>query len=112
MKKKTGSGGVVFSTDPSFIKEEYVHAVETLPEEKQPLRIKLDKKQRAGRAVTLVLGFTGTEQDLETLGRTIKNFTGVGGSVKKGEIIIQGDQRDRLLQWLQKNGYAQAKITG
>lgn len=82
---------------------------DTLPPEKQKLRIKLDTKQRAGKAVTLVTHFVGKEEDLEELGKKLKNFCGTGGSVKDDEIIIQGDQKSKVLQWLQKNGYKNTK---
>lgn len=109
MKKKskstTGSNGIVFSTDPSFSFSSEEKPVETVPAAQQKLFIKLDTKQRAGKAVTLIQGFIGRDQDLEQLGKSLKNFCGTGGSVKDGEVIIQGDQRDKVLQWLQKNGY-------
>ena len=113
MKKKAVKDGIVFSTDPAFNPNDTIHpAEETLEESRQPLRVKLDKKQRAGKLVTLVVGFAGTEKDLEDLGRRMKNFCGTGGSVKSGEIIIQGDHRDKVLQWLKKNGYEMARIAG
>jgi len=112
MKKKASKDGIVFSTDPASMPVEVQPAAETLVENRQPLRVKLDKKQRAGKLVTLVVGFTGTEKDLEDLGRRMKNFCGTGGSVKSGEIIIQGDHRDKVLQWLKKNGYDMARIAG
>jgi translation initiation factor 1 len=73
------------------------------------LKIRLDTKHRAGKAVTLVEGFVGTDEDLQDLGKKLKNYCGTGGSAKGGEIIVQGDQRDKVLQWLQKNGYKQSK---
>jgi len=109
-KKKPGRDGIVFSTDPGFrMEEEGQPAQETLPPQQQKLRIRLDTKQRAGKAVTLVEGFSGKGTDLEELGKRLKTFCGTGGSVKDGLIIIQGDQREKIGQWLLKNGYANAK---
>ncbi len=109
-KNKPDARGFVFSTDPSFrFEEEDNAAKETLPANQQKLRIRLDTKQRAGKAVTLVTGFIGKEEDLEILGKQLKNFCGTGGSVKEGEAIVQGDQRDKVLQWLLKNGYSGTK---
>jgi translation initiation factor 1 len=109
-KNKPDARGFVFSTDPSFrFEEEEQLPQDTLSPGQQKLRIKLDTKQRAGKAVTLVTGFTGKEEDLEDLGKKLKNFCGTGGSVKDNEAIIQGDQRDKVLQWLLKNGYSNTK---
>jgi translation initiation factor 1 len=109
-KNKPDVKGFVFSTDPDFRFEPEEQAeAETLPPAKQSLRVRLDTKQRAGKAVTLVTGFTGKDNDLEDLGKKLKNFCGTGGSVKDGDVIVQGDQRDKVLQWLLKNGYAGAK---
>ena len=109
-KNKPDARGFVFSTDPSFRFEEAdTAAAETLPSNQQKLRIRLDTKQRAGKAVTLVTGFIGKEEDLEILGKQVKNFCGTGGSVKDGEAIVQGDQRDKVLHWLLKNGYSGPK---
>jgi translation initiation factor 1 len=107
-KNKPDNRGYVYSTDPSFAFEEEAKNVITLSADQQPLRIVLDTKHRAGKAVTLIYGFRGSAEDLEILGKKLKNFCGTGGSVKDGEIIIQGDQRDKSLQWLQKNGYKKA----
>ena len=113
MKKKTkpatGNDGIVYSTDPSFSLPNEESAADTIPSALQQLKIKLDTKQRAGKAVTLVQGFVGKEEDLGQLGKSLKNFCGTGGSVKGGEIIIQGDHRDKVLQWLLKSGYARSK---
>lgn len=111
-KNKPNRDGIVFSTDPGFSFEEENHEIETLNPEKQKLRIKLDTKQRAGKAVTLVDGFIGNNNDLEELGKKLKNFCGTGGSVKDGFIIVQGDLRDKVLQWLLKNGYKDTKKSG
>lgn len=103
--------GIMYSTNPDFqydtAKEE---EEETLPKEKQLLRISLDKRNRSGKAVTLVTGFRGTTQDLETLGKFLKIKCGVGGSAKDGEIIVQGDLRPKVLAILQKEGYVKSRI--
>ena len=108
-KNKPDSQGFVYSTDPAFQFQHENEATETLLPEKQKLRIRLDTKKRAGKAVTLVTGFIGIDEDLQELGKKLKNVCGTGGSAKDAEIIIQGDQRDKVLQWLLKNGYNQTK---
>ncbi len=109
-KNNPDSRGFVFSTDPNFRFEEEQHEpLDTLLPPKQKLKIRLDTKQRAGKAVTFVEGFIGKEDDLNELGKKLKNFFGTGGSVKDGKIIIQGDQRDKVLQWLLKNDYYASK---
>ena len=109
-KNKTDNRGFVFSTDPNFkFEEEPEEVQETLPAKQQKLKVRLDTKQRAGKAVTLVENFLGTEEDLEEFGKKIKNFCGTGGSVKDGLIIIQGDQREKVFQWLIKNEFTQTK---
>lgn len=104
-KNKPDIRGFVYSTDPDFSFEEEQSVKETLLPAQQKLKIKLDTKHRAGKAVTLVEGFIGTEEDLQDLGKKLKSFCGTGGSAKEGEIIVQGDQREKVLQWLIKNGY-------
>ncbi len=98
--------GMVYSTNPDF---EYTTEQEsetaTLPPQQQNLRVWLDRKQRGGKTVTLVKGFVGTEADLSDLGRMLKSKCGVGGSAKDGEIIIQGDHRDRVVELLTQAGY-------
>jgi translation initiation factor 1 len=108
-KNKPDSRGFVYSTDPGFSFEHEENAAETLPPAQQKLKVRLDSKHRAGKAVTLIEGFIGTLEDLEDLGKKLKNFCGTGGSAKDGEIIVQGDQREKVMQWLLKNGYKQAK---
>ncbi len=108
-KNKPDTRGFVYSTDPNFSFEEEQSNVETLQPAQQKLKVRLDTKHRAGKAVTLVTGFIGTEDGLEDLGKKLKSFCGTGGSAKDGEIIVQGDQRDKVLQWLIKNGYKLAK---
>jgi len=112
-KFKSDSNGFVFSTDPNFqFQPEQADEQDTLSSAQQALRVLLDKKQRAGKSVTLVTGFVGKAEDLEKLGKQLKNFCGTGGSVKDGEVIIQGDQREKVLQWLLKNGYTKSKKIG
>jgi translation initiation factor 1 len=112
-KNKPDNRGFVFSTDPNFrFEEEPESDQNTLPAVQQKLRVRLDMKQRAGKAVTLVTGFIGKEDDLEDLGKKLKNFCGTGGSVKDGEVIIQGDQREKVMQWLLKNDYKNSKKAG
>ena len=103
-------GGLVYSTDPKFkLPDEIGEEQETIEPAQQQLKIRLDTKHRAGKAVTLVEGFIGSTTDLEDLGKKLKSFCGTGGSVKDGEIIVQGDNREKVLQWLQKNGYRYSK---
>lgn len=107
--KFSSLSGLVYSTDPNFKIEEEKAEVETLAPAQQLLKIKLETKHRAGKAVTLITGFEGKAEDCEELGKKLKSLCGTGGSVKDFEIIVQGDHRDKVLQWLQKNGYTKAK---
>ena len=105
-KNKNDKHGFVYSTDPNFRFEEQPDELrETLIPKEQKLKIRLETKHRGGKTVTLIEGFVGIEEDLEDLGKKLKNFCGTGGSAKEGEIIIQGDQREKVLQWLLKTGY-------
>lgn len=98
--------GVVFSTNPDFEYEnETAVEEETLPPSRQRLIVGIDRKGRGGKQVTLVRGFVGKEEDLKELGRQLKVKCGVGGSAKDGEIVIQGDFRDRVTSLLAEAGY-------
>ncbi|HWI90812.1 MAG TPA: translation initiation factor [Flavisolibacter sp.] len=109
-KNKSDKNGFVYSTNPDFkFENEEERSADTLPAKQQKLRIRLDTKHRGGKTVTLIEGFIGKEEDLEDLGKKLKNYCGTGGSAKDREIIIQGDQRDKVLQWLQKNNYSNSK---
>lgn len=102
---------VVYSTNPDFKYEiNKEEEEETLPNEKQQLRISLDKRNRGGKMVTLITGFAGNEKDLQTLGKMLKVKCGVGGSAKDGEIIVQGDFRKKILELLQKEGYTKTRM--
>ncbi|MEA5460541.1 translation initiation factor [Arcicella sp. LKC2W] len=112
-KNKKIPVGVVFSTNPDFdFSFDNDEVAETLPPEKQKLKIQLDKKARAGKQVTLITGFVGNEDDLEILAKKLKNLCGCGGSAKDGEILIQGDVRDKVLAWLVAQGYKAHKSGG
>lgn len=103
--------GVMYSTNPDFKYDtDEKEEVDTLPKDKQLLRILLDKKNRGGKAVTLITGFRGTNDDLVALGKFLKVKCGVGGSAKDGEIIVQGDLRPKVLEILQKEGYTKSRI--
>ena len=101
---------VVYSTNPDFKYESYEEEEEeTLPKNQQKLRVSMEKKGRGGKTATLIRGFIGTEEDLKELGKLLKTRCGVGGSVKDGEIIIQGDFKQRIIELLKTEGYTQCK---
>ena len=104
---------IVYSTNPDYhYNEEGQEEDKTLPKEKQLLRISLDKRNRKGKAVTLITGFAGSNEDLQELGKMLKTKCGVGGSAKEGEILIQGDHREKVLAILQKEGYVKSRLIG
>jgi translation initiation factor 1 len=109
-KNKGRQDGLVYSTNQDYYNDfEEGPSDETLPKDKQKLRVKLDSKQRAGKIVTLVEGFTGTNEDLEALGKQLKTKCGTGGSAKDGLIIIQGDYKEKIIGWLKDWGYTDTK---
>lgn len=112
-KSKKNRSGIVFSTNPDF---EYQYGeeetTETLAPNQQVLRVFIDRKQRKGKEVTLITDFKGTEEDLKDLGKFLKSKCGVGGSVKNGEIMIQGNHREKIMQLLKEKGYTKTKKVG
>jgi translation initiation factor 1 len=109
-RKNNQGGGIIFSTDPHFkLHDDTAPLQETVQPADQTLKVLLDRKHRAGKEVTLVTGFVGKDGDLEELGKKIKTFCGTGGSVKNGSIIIQGNQRQKVAQWLIRNGYTKSR---
>lgn len=112
-KNKEPKGGIIFSTNPNFEYEsDNIEQEETLPPSKQDLRIWLDTKQRKGKAVTLITGFQGNTDDLKELEKNLKSLCGTGGSSKNGEILIQGDFREKIITWLTGKGYKAKKAGG
>lgn len=109
-KKNIPVSGIVYSTDPGFSPSANNEAETATPApELQKLRVRLETKHRAGKAVTLIEGFTGTAADREEIGKKIKRYCGTGGAVKDAEIMVQGDHRDKVLQWLLKEGYKHSR---
>ncbi len=112
-RKNKHRNGIVYSTNPDFVyNEDTEQETETLPPGQQDLRISLDKKSRGGKQVTLITGFKGMENDLKALGHMLKIKCSTGGTVKNGEIIIQGDFRERIIKLLQDIGYRTKKSGG
>lgn len=110
--KKNKPTGIVYSTNPDFVyKSNEPEEAETLPNNKQDLRVMLDKKLKGGKKATLVTGFIGTETDLADLAKKLKNLCAAGGSSANGEILVQGDFKQKIMDYLVKNGY-RAKFSG
>lgn len=111
MSKKNRSG-IVFSTDPDYqYQGDDQPEADTLPPQQQQLKVWLDRKG-GGKVVTAVRGFVGTDADLSDLGKALKNACGTGGTVKDGEIQIQGDHRDKILAYLTSKKYSAKKAGG
>jgi translation initiation factor 1 len=112
-KNKKNREGIVYSTNDDF-EYDYDESFEeeTLPPTEQNLKVQLDKKARAGKKVSLITGFVGTAEDLKDLGKLLNSKCGVGGSAKDGEILIQGDFRDKIVETLTKEGYKAKKVGG
>ena len=108
-KNKNNNGGLVFSTNRDLVPNEDLEPQETLPPGQQDLRVWLEKNHRGGKTATVIKGFIGSEADLDILGKLIKNKCGTGGSAKDGEIIIQGDHRDKIIGILTQQGYRSKK---
>ncbi|MDL2213606.1 translation initiation factor [Bacteroides sp. OttesenSCG-928-N06] len=105
--------GMVYSTNPDFgYAHEEEEEAETLPANQQNLRVQLDRKSRGGKVVTLITGFAGNDEDLKALGKLLKTKCGVGGAAKDGEIIVQGDFKQKILELLIKEGYTRTKGAG
>ncbi len=112
-KQKKSRHGVVYSTDPRYAyAEPDPYQATTLEPALQKLRVHLDRKQRGGKEVTLVKGFVGTKEDLESLVKTLKNKCGTGGSAKDGEVMVQGNQREKVIKLLLDMGYSGTKAAG
>ena len=101
---------IVYSTNPNFeYSTDEMEEIETLPKQQQKLRVSIEKNHRGGKTVTLVRNFTGTEDNMKELGKLLKTKCGVGGSVKDGEILIQGEFKEKIIELLKKEGYTQTK---
>lgn len=116
MGKKLNSlddlGGFVFSTNKDFDPGQDSEPQETIPNNQQKLEAHLDKKNRGGKVATIIKGYEGTDDDLKTLAKRLKTLCGVGGSAKEGEIIIQGNFRDKIMDYLSKEGYKIKRVGG
>ncbi len=112
MGKNKNRGGMVYSTNPNYDYENHFEEEDTLAPHQQELRVFLDRKNRGGKTATLIKGFIGNTEDLNELGKELKAACGVGGSVKDGEIIIQGEKRDRVMELLSKKGYKVKRVGG
>lgn len=110
-KKGKNKKGVMYSTNPDFEYEYENKEMETLPNNEQHLKVCIDK-HRAGKIAVIIKDFVGTTDDLKDLGKKLKSKCGVGGSAKNGEIIIQGNVRDKVMELLQKEGFNYKRVGG
>jgi translation initiation factor 1 len=108
-KKLYNSDGIVYSTAENFDFSNEEESYEFLPSNEQLLKVVLDKKHRAGKVVSIIKGFSMKAEEIESVAKKLKAFCGSGGSVKDDEIIIQGDHRDKILQWLLKNNFTKTR---
>lgn len=112
MKKKKSNSPFVFSTHPDCLKEVEEESKVTIHPAEQKLRLWLETKHRGGKIATVITDFIGDDQSINDLAKRIKSLCGTGGSAKDGEIIIQGNHRDKILEWLLKQGYTKTKKAG
>ncbi len=112
MSKKNNRSNVVYSTNSNYNFDSEDEEIETLSEAEQQLKVMIDRKQRKGKSVTLVTGFEGNDEDLKDLAKLLKSRCGVGGSAKDGEILIQGEFKDKVFDILSKEGYIKTKKVG
>lgn len=108
-KKFTTPTGLVYSTNPDLNLQQNDQEVITLPQEEQKLFVSTDKKNRGGKVVSVISGYSGKKTDLEELGKLIRSHCGSGGTEKENEIIIQGDHKEKIVQWLKQKGYSLVK---
>lgn len=105
-KKLYNNSGIVYSTDNNFSNSDQEETGNSLLPAEQKLKVVLDKKHRAGKVVTLVSGFVMKEKEIESIARQLKAFCGSGGSFDDNQVIIQGDHREKIVQWLKQKGYS------
>ncbi|MDF1673350.1 MAG: translation initiation factor [Vicingaceae bacterium] len=111
MRKKSKKN-IVYSTNPNYSYEDDDEDLETLNPEEQYLKVMIDRKQRKGKSVTLITGFVGSDDDLKDLSKTLKSKCGVGGSSKNGEVLVQGEFKDKIFDLLIDMGYKHTKKVG
>lgn len=111
-KKNNQKGNIIYSTNPNLSFDETSEEIETIENQQQQLKVCIDRKQRKGKSVTIVSGFIGNEDDLQNLAKTLKTKCGVGGNAKDGEILIQGELKDKVYDLLINLGYVKTKKIG